>query len=309
MNVVKFPGNQQCVKVHGYLDSYLSNELLVETTHDVLRHLESCTECRQALADRQKVRDGLRRVVLAETLPIGLETRISAQLREQTGANIRRAWFFTPWALVAACLMLTVAVSSTVHRQKALAASQILALGLGDHITCAMGGHYPPTPPDMATVADEDNMGAQYALLVPAALKQLSQFQLVEGHRCHVGGRIYPHVILRQGDMLVSLSLVERKNGEAFPQGLWNGATKIDGQSVFQGHQEKYSVAGFATAKHFVFVSSALDEQSNFDLARRMVPATTEILRPIEASLRKPVTMVLAWLASGSFQPAAVSHP
>ena len=38
------------------IDSYLSDELLVETNHDVLRHLENCPACRSHLASCRVVR-------------------------------------------------------------------------------------------------------------------------------------------------------------------------------------------------------------------------------------------------------------
>ena len=39
MNRIQF-GEGACEKIRQYLDSYVSNELLVETNHEVLRHLE-----------------------------------------------------------------------------------------------------------------------------------------------------------------------------------------------------------------------------------------------------------------------------
>lgn len=41
-------------------DSYLSDELLVETNHEVIRHLEHCANCRQELAARRNLREHLR---------------------------------------------------------------------------------------------------------------------------------------------------------------------------------------------------------------------------------------------------------
>ncbi len=41
-------------------DSYLSNELLVETNHEILRHMESCPGCRGDLAALREFRQRLR---------------------------------------------------------------------------------------------------------------------------------------------------------------------------------------------------------------------------------------------------------
>ncbi len=304
MNVIRFP-NKQCEKVHGYLDSYLSNELLVETTHEVVNHLKGCQDCKSTLESRQRVRDGLRRVVMAESAPPGLETRIRAELRKQASSGKERSWF-PYWLVAVAAGLALVATGTVIHRQKQTVALQVLALGLEDHVVCAMGGHYPPTPPDMAKISSD--MGSQYARLVPGVMHQLSEFQFVEGHRCEIGGRQYPHVILRQGETLVSLSLLEKNPAESFPKGILNGSDAIGGLNLFRDGKEGYSVAGFETTKHFVYVSSKFDSDKNFALALRIAPIAAEVLRPIEANLRKPVAMELAFLAIENFRAEVASR-
>ena len=241
--------------------------------------------------------------MLAESVPPGLETRICSGLRASSGKE--RSWFPYWLAAVAAGLAL-VATGTVIHRQKKATALEVLAVGLNDHVVCAMGGHYPPTPPDMAKIVS--GMGAQYARLVPGVMHQLSEFQFVEGHRCDVGGRRFPHVILRQGETLVSLSLLEKSPGESFPKGMLNGSDAVDGLNLFRVAKEGYSVAGFETTKHFIYVSSKFDSQKNFGLARRIAPIASEILRPIEANLRRPVATELAFLAIENFRVEAASH-
>ncbi|MGH7783697.1 MAG: anti-sigma factor family protein [Candidatus Binatia bacterium] len=48
--------NMQCQELRKLMDSYLCDELLVETNHDVLRHLENCAVCRSELAARGEFR-------------------------------------------------------------------------------------------------------------------------------------------------------------------------------------------------------------------------------------------------------------
>ena len=50
----------ECRDVRELADSFLSEQLLVETNHEVLRHLETCPDCRLDLAGRRAMRDGLR---------------------------------------------------------------------------------------------------------------------------------------------------------------------------------------------------------------------------------------------------------
>ena len=45
-----------CQEFKRIVDSYLSDELLVETNHDVLRHLENCPSCRGEIVARRELR-------------------------------------------------------------------------------------------------------------------------------------------------------------------------------------------------------------------------------------------------------------
>ena len=53
MNRVQF-GEGACERTRRYMDAYLSNELLVETNHDMLRHLETCAACSSELEMRTR---------------------------------------------------------------------------------------------------------------------------------------------------------------------------------------------------------------------------------------------------------------
>ena len=50
----------QCRDVRELADSFLSEQLLVETNHELLRHLDTCPDCRADIAGRRALRDGLR---------------------------------------------------------------------------------------------------------------------------------------------------------------------------------------------------------------------------------------------------------
>lgn len=52
-----------CREFNEIIDLYLAGELLVETNHDVLRHLEHCPACRSELADHRTFRNRLRSAV------------------------------------------------------------------------------------------------------------------------------------------------------------------------------------------------------------------------------------------------------
>ena len=81
MNVLNFD-SRQCERIRRHLDAYLSNELLVETTSEILRHLETCEACARELETRTRVRDLVRRAATSQTPPEELRQAIQRRLRE-----------------------------------------------------------------------------------------------------------------------------------------------------------------------------------------------------------------------------------
>jgi hypothetical protein len=67
------------------IDSYLNDELLVETNHEVLRHLESCVACRSELAAHRALQTRLRAVV--KSAP---DAQINPFFARRLEANLRQ---------------------------------------------------------------------------------------------------------------------------------------------------------------------------------------------------------------------------
>lgn len=63
------------------MDSYLSDELLVETNHEVLRHLENCAACRSELAARRELLTQMRSAVKGAP-EMQLNPAFAARLRD-----------------------------------------------------------------------------------------------------------------------------------------------------------------------------------------------------------------------------------
>ncbi len=74
----------RCQEFREILDSYLGDELLIETNHEVLKHLENCPACRQELAARRDLRARLRLAV--RNAP---ETRIDSAFARRLEDNLR----------------------------------------------------------------------------------------------------------------------------------------------------------------------------------------------------------------------------
>jgi predicted anti-sigma-YlaC factor YlaD len=108
MNILKFEQNN-CTRIRAFLDSYLNNELLVETTHEVLRHLETCSDCGDELKRRQHLKSLLKKAVMQVAIPASLETRIKKGIRRKTHDSWAR------WALAIAATLAVVLLTSVTR--------------------------------------------------------------------------------------------------------------------------------------------------------------------------------------------------
>ena len=98
----------QCRDVRELADSFLSEQLLVETNHELLRHLETCPDCRSDIADRRALRDGLRTAFArAEDLRPRPEfaAELRARLRPAQPEISRRSVLQSWWALAAGVVL------------------------------------------------------------------------------------------------------------------------------------------------------------------------------------------------------------
>src|SRR5258705_6116127 len=121
----------QCREFRDNADSYLGNELIVETNYEVISHLEHFSECRRELAARRQLRSQLREAFIKapeNQMPEEFAQRLSAQLRayalgernvtpvsrRHSSVMVRRA----SWLALAACLVVSVWVGLLVVTQR-----------------------------------------------------------------------------------------------------------------------------------------------------------------------------------------------
>lgn len=278
MNVLKFD-SQQCERVRRQLDAYLSNELLVETTSEVLRHLEGCAACSSELESRMRVRKALRNAAAQRVPPAHLEEAIRRRLRsEQPG--FFGEFRLLPWAVALASLVLVaVAVQQGFRFQRGRElVSSVLALGVSDHVQCAIKGHnYPETanPPEEL----RKKLGPEYAGLLPLVEQKLPGFQVLEAHICQVRGssRNYVHFIARGRGTILSVILT-RREGESLPAERFLVASAPEGVDVYKAQIEGMNVAGFESNAYFGFVVSDLSQGEIVRIAAGLAPTLREAL-------------------------------
>jgi len=128
----------QCREFREIADSYLSNELIVETNHDVISHLEQCAECRRELAARRELRSQLREAFIKAP-----ENQMSEEFGQRLSARLLQEQVFgrsaaplsrrgshpsvtlrrTSWLALAACLVLAAGFGLVLIRQRMLEGS------------------------------------------------------------------------------------------------------------------------------------------------------------------------------------------
>jgi anti-sigma factor (TIGR02949 family) len=276
----------RCRRFRSYLDSYLNNELLVETNHEVLKHLESCGACAQALDDRSRVKAALRRAVSQERVPADLRSRIETRVRGVKGSSSRSS----RWTLAAAAALVVALASLAVIRLGSNHPGlplggvspidqtiQLLNIGLDDHVTCCV--LHKQEEQNFTLEQAQERLGPEYAGLASVVKDHMpGGYNLIVGHRCHFNQREFIHLILRNQDKVLSLILT-RKNGEAFPADSALAVTTAAGMPLQEARLQDFSVEGFEAPEYLGFVVSNLETNENRLIAVNLAPAVRDFLK------------------------------
>lgn len=288
-----------CKDLRQILDSYISDELLVETNHDVLRHLEDCASCRRELAARRDLRIHLRRAVIdspQSQVDIVFARRLKNELRDAAlshggvigGFDLRSIFNPRNFALAFGCFLilgfggllifdrtkLVVLTANTKTNSASNSESEIAAAvhaswqeltsqAVGDHQNCAIEYRLASEPISL------DEAAKSYA----AFYKDLDQTietvvitganapEFVESHMCIYEGRQFAHIVFKQNGNLVSV-LVTTTDLPGETEGIT--AARNDANT---------SSAGMHFGHFAMFVVSNLSESENSTLAQRIAPA------------------------------------
>ncbi len=264
-----------CRDFQEIIDSYLSDELLTETNHDILRHLEDCVNCRKVIEARREVRGRLRNAVLnAPQYQIGknfthsLRTHLKheALRNEQTKST---SWFnFGSWAAVAAGLVLVFTfgfillnnsnkpdaptIASEPHMTTEFPQSHIVNAAFSDHEYCAI--EY-----DLQHPVRLAKTPVKYEKFEQIAISQIKEilagYELKKSHTCEYENTDFTHLVLVKGNQTVSLMLTKREKTEKFSE------------NISFSTSNKYESARFDVGDTAVFVISGLDRKMNFKIA------------------------------------------
>ena len=250
---------RECQDVRELMDSYLGGELLVETNHDVLRHLSRCPACTADLERRQQLRT-LLKDANAVDLDAAAVGRVTEQVRMAIGRDRRWSWRGTRRWVAAAAIVAAVLLYGWPRTRVEAAAYRD---AVENHRICALT--FPKTaaynPQRVAR-----RLLPPFADLASLAGRPYGAFHLVDAHTCPYHGRNYAHLILRSDDRTVSV-FVDPSGGGPMPP-----ATEYQG----------FEAAGLGTRAHQIVVVSDLARVEHLGVAGLVMPAVTAAIEKIE---------------------------
>lgn len=194
MTVVNFFENRRCKRIRSCLDSYLNNELMVETNHEVLTHIERCGACSQSLEDRARIKAQLKRAVMQEYAPAALREHITDDLRRRRGFSFNRVSLVVAAAVAVVIAAVTFFSWGPPKSQLSFQAEvapgdetgQILKIGFDDHVLCTIDHQLANK---QVTSEQMPEIGPEYPGLVTSVREEIPQgYTVVVGHRCNITG-------------------------------------------------------------------------------------------------------------------------
>lgn len=286
-------GESACEQTRKYLDSYISNELLVETNHEVLRHLAVCPACATEADAGAKLRARLRAAVRAQPAP----PELAALVRQQIQAGESKLWRFATWSglpFAAAAASVVLVAFLWITRPAGLPSiadhashdayiqnvssrvASVFRIGLRDHIHCALLRRHSTTP--LTVEKMEQDIGPSFKGMLPAVRAAVPDgYHIVSAHRCAYLKRKYVHLAMVRGDSTLSLVIASKQDGESFHHLLATPGPA--GIPIYQSGADRYQIAAFDAGNFLAFVISDLKSTANLKVASTLAPGVNDFLR------------------------------
>ena len=275
-----------CREFRELIDSYLAEELLVETNHEMIRHLEGCAACRAELDDRRRLRARLKSAFAAAAdlqAPPDFASTLACHLRGAVRAPASARWRLSGWWALAAGVALAAALVGGGLRRAAVerlartqadsltqAVWQLARAAAGDHRDCALHFRLAEKPIPLEEAArrfDPAYHALREAVRPTHADRGDVPIDIVGDHACVFEGRRFAHIVLRYHGQLVSVLVTGRDD-----RSVATGARGASAPTIASLHGvEGFEAATFNAPRHVVFVVSALDAHDTVAVARTIV--------------------------------------
>lgn len=266
--------NRDCQQIRELLDSFLSDELSVETNHAVLRHLESCDACRVEVDRRRETR---RLLSVALKSDEGddvseLRARIATAIDADRTVNWRRVARYWP---IAAVIVLT--VSATFWWTRSVDAAAYVD-SADNHVYCT--GTLPPDVQyDAARI--KEILPGPFAGLVDAIGHKYGDVELVDAHLCPYNGRDYVHAVYRDRGKLVSLFAEPSVHG-GLPRSAHVAPLPQSDLTLHWTTLKGFEVDSVATPKHHLFVVSPEGSAIPAETRDEILRAASQFVKTLE---------------------------
>ena len=277
----------ECREARDLLDSFLAEELLVETNHDLLRHLSGCPDCRADLG----VRAGLR-----TRLKQAFERRADLQMRPEFAGDVaerlrasalaRRGGWQVGWPIAAAASVLLAAAISLYFLGGGT--SEIAAQAAGDHQNCAVKFALAERPISLEEAASRyDPAYARLRYTPPDDVSTgAGTLHVADRHSCVFENRRFGHVVFRLDQHLVSVLMTRDDSARTAPSA---GAQQLSWLPTTNG----LSMGSYRTPGHVVYIVSDLEGQAFRQVAQSLaqppVAARADLFMRMAPPERRPI--------------------
>ncbi len=256
-----------CKDFKEIVDSYLSDELLTETNHEMMRHMEACADCRNVIEARREIRNRLKTAVMAAPeyhIDEEFDRRLLARLRHEAGSRE----YFQPFSFfglkslsTAAILLILGLIGIGVHSYldsgesppylvSGFSENSLVNVASGDHQHCAIKYDLDEPPIPLAQ-ADPQYRGLDDVIGAEIE-KSFAGHKLVESHACTFKDVRFAHFVLSAPDDTISVLVA--------PTGKHMSDLK---PKISEYASDAYQISNFDVEQNTVFVISARGKDRN----------------------------------------------
>lgn len=271
----------QCRELRDLADSFLSEQLLVETNHEVLRHLESCPACRAELTSRRALRTAIRHAFIDNE-----SLRISDEFRNRAVSRLRRAGpAKTPREITRRRLAIGLAIAAVLviaagagQFLRTRGISLIARDAIGDHQNCAVQFRLAEKPISLEDAAASYDPSFRLLQDAPSGdwNTPIGPAHVVDRHSCVFRGRRFAHIVFQFQGQVVSLLVTGRDSG---PFERLRLADRIP-PSIERASNDGVRIVSFDIPGHIVFLVGSLGERELRQLAESLAdPLYTRFAR------------------------------
>lgn len=261
----------ECRDARELAEPFIGEQLLVETTQEIVRHLDRCPPCRSEFDAQRRLRAATRtafeRAPELQMTP-AFAAALATRLRAEAAPPARwRPW--RAWLSVAAALLLV--AGAGLHWRAVGHLSALARLALGDHQSCALRFRLAerPIPLDEA----QHRYGGRFEALRTVEPSPLDlpagPLRIIERHACVFERRRFAHLVILYQGTPVSMLVTNDDAGS----GWWDGTAPHR-----QEHPGGFRSASFHRAGYAVVVVSALPAAGLDDVVAAMAGPVSRAL-------------------------------